>query len=240
LELHTNSSALHHFSCLTNVDGFLLVNGADQIHGSWSNVETFDLINVGIISSFTVGANTATVNTTPTNASFLATPAELQQPLALNGVILPAYNKQSRTLGASTTVTETTAGNVPKPVLANLVSKALYGAKLTTASRVRDVELLLKGVGSTTAAITTIGDESASPASQQVYTIAVAASGATSITGAYTSENTQPLYPSSDTASVCLSAFGVSEAYSIALKLEGLEVVGFQLNSSAKANRRLN
>lgn len=222
-----------------DVDGFLLVNGLNQILGSWSNIEIYDLINVGIIISFTIAANTASVNTTPTDASFLATPAELQQPISLNGIILPAYNKQSRTLIAPTSVTESTAGNVPKPVISCAVTKALYGAKLTTASRVRDVELLFKQSGQATVALSAVGDERSSPDKQQVWNVNVAASGTTFVTGAYTSENTQPLYPSSDTASVCLSAMGISEAFSVAVQLNGLDLVGFQLNSSTKATRKL-
>lgn len=222
-----------------DVDGFLLTNGAEQIFGTWSAVETYDLINVGIISAFTIAASTAIVNTTPTDASFLVTPAELQQSISLNGIVLPAYNKQSRTLVASTTITETTAGNVPKPVISCAVTKALYGAKLTTASRVRDIELLFKQSGQATVALSDVGDKRFSPEKQQVWSVTVAASGNTSVTGAYTSENTQPLYPSSDTATVCLGAMGISEAFSVAVQLDGLDLVGFQLNSSTKATRKL-
>ena len=230
----------YNIAVYASLDGFSLFNSGNLILATWSNLQTSDLTNSGFISFFTIAANTASVGTSPTDTYNLVTPPELQQKYAFGGaVVLPAFNFRSRAVGSSTIVTETTAGNVPKPVLAYAVTKALYGAKLTTASRMRSLVVLLAGVGYASVGISEVRASNRTLAKQPIYDLITDAFGNYVVQGAITAQGGQLVYPTSDTLIVRLGSFGISEAFNVAFALDGLELVGFQLNTSAKAQSKL-
>ena len=225
----------------STVDGFYLTDGFNIIAGVWSNVVTSDLTNIDILTSFTIASNSVQIPPSGTSTIALATPPELQQKYSTNSSILPAYGRFKARTGDNTTafVNETTAGNVPKPVLSYAVTKALYSSKLVTASRLRSTTVLLSGVGSASVAVHEVNNDTSSSPSSFISDISVSATGAITVSGSYTQQSTLPTYPTSETVAVRLSNLGISEAFKVALLFSGVEVVGLELSSTAKGTSRL-
>lgn len=217
------------------LDGYVFSASGTQVVASFDKQQAVDLAEIGFLGAFTIAALTQSVNTTPTATLDLVSPVELLQPYAASGVVLPAYDNQARAVGSASVVTETASGNVPKPILSSAVTKALYTDKAQRGMRLRDAFVFLKRTGTARVVVVPVSSaykDSANPG----HTIALSSDGTYTIAGAKTKQS--PAYPSGDTVVVQLSDLGMSEAYAVGFEFTN-EVVGFQLNTSAKTLGKL-
>jgi hypothetical protein len=220
-----------------SLDGFVFATGAVHVVCAFDDDQTQDLINVEFLVSHSIAALTASFTTTPSLSTQLVSPPELANFYLSSGTgVLPAYDAQLRAVGGTSVLTETTAANTPKPILASAVTKAIYADKLQRAQRLREVFVLLRRSGTARVAFVNIGNDTGNQ-TPSTHTLTLASNGSYSVAGDKQQNN--PSFATGDTVVFRLTTTGVSEAYVVAIEMGSTEVAGYQINSTAKSLSKL-
>lgn len=227
-------------------DGFVLktteTGGFDAlVLAEWSN-DTSDLANIGGWTTAIFPPVSVTIGSTDTDISTLVTPAEFITLLNTN-VVQGAGDNTARAIRSdSITIVEHPGGLIPLPILSFSVPKSFISDKandkLGNSSRLRAVNLIVKGTGALTV-VSNFPYADYSDTKRQIYQYTIG----TPLT--YQGEpmlNAQfsTLASKGETQNLRVRFTGVSEAWGVAFKFtNGLSLVGMQLDSMAKGTRRL-
>jgi hypothetical protein len=220
-----------------SLDGFVFATGSTHVVCVFDDDQTTDLVNISFLGSFTFAANTASVTTTPSLPTNLVSPPELVGTYLTSGTaVVPAYDAQLRSVDGTSVLTETTAGNAVKPILASAVTKAIYADKLQRGQRLREVLVLLRRSGTARVVFSNIGNDTGNQL-PQVHTLTIASDGSYSVAG--DKQQNVPSFTAGDTIAFRLSGVGVSEAFVVGVDFGSTELAGYQPNTTAKSLSRL-
>jgi hypothetical protein len=231
---YTHVSVPYNLRLFPSLDGFTFavpkVSSYVLFVCVWNANETADLANVDVVSSATIGANQATISMTPNDVTgTFVLPPELLT--TVSPTVKPAYNSTAVS-SSNVVVAETAAGNVPKPIITSFVTKSFHNNKLTSAFRFRNMSLVLSKYGTAKAVI--VPTQNSTSSKLPVFAIEVDVLGRVKVNNRKNAATTM-----GNEVAVVLSDLGISESFSLAVVFDRVEVLGFQLDTGAKANRKL-
>lgn len=222
-------------------DGFYFNVPGDGV--TYMLICTFDKASSTDLSNFnfsyTLPGRWCNVTNLPSSVDALVCPSELVQLLTTEKVVQTSGSNHVRSLtGKSFTVIEYAAGQV-LPIDAYVVSKAFYGSRLDQSSRVASVNIMLAGVGSVAVAVVHPTNDYTDRATRiDVWNInSNGYQGEPMLNAAYPKYNIRS--SSGDTNVIRLRQLGISEAWSLALKITDVSLLGFQFITNVKSRRRL-
>jgi hypothetical protein len=234
---YTQASVSFEMQLFPSFDGFVIATGTYHVISAFDSDVAIDFWTVETFVTPVFTALSATVTTTPALFTEFVSPTELANNYLSSGAgVVPAYDNKLRSVSGASVLTETTAGNVAKPVLASAVTKAVYTDKLQRGQRVREVFALFRRTG--TAKVNVIELEADNNQLPTTNTITIASDGTYTMDG--DRQKNVPNFVAGDTVVVSFSTLGLGESFVLAVELGNTEFVGFQFNTSAKSLSKLN
>jgi len=222
-------------------DGFYFTVPADSV--TYMLVCAFDKNTSVDLSNFTYSyslpGRSVTVGNLPTSVNALVCPSELVQMLTANKVVQASGSNHVRSLfGDSFTIQEYPTSQV-FPIDSYVVTKAFFGSRLDQSSRIASVNIMLAGVGSVAVAVVHPTNDYTDRATRiDVWNInSNSYQGEPMLNAAYPKYNIRS--SSGDTNVIRLRQLGISEAWSLALKITDVSLLGFQFITNVKSRKRL-
>lgn len=237
---YVQTSVSNNTRIMGNFDGFWSESASGLVVCFWNRESTSDFENLeNFVPSATYSpiGLTASVTTSNTNTSLLATPPELIQSLAGTGVVVPGYGYGfSRAVGSTVVVTEANNLKQAKPIISNFVTKDLYTDKLTRGLRIRNLSVVLSGNGVSNISI--VPSSYVAQQSNSIYTLTLNSNGTYSIANATVKGSNSQRWLAGDSAVIQLEDFENTEAFRLAGSLtSSLEFIGFGFDVSSKQTK---